>query len=118
MRHDLVKATISGSSSSGTKQVKEEEDVALTSKGQHKRKKNISKIKCFKCGEMGHYNTQCPLKKRENEEKWDQQVVSADIDKLSSRMEEEFTMIVEMSPGVRYGDRVVAPECYSKGRIL
>lgn len=36
MRRDLVKSTISGgSSSSGTKQVKEEEDVALTSKGQH-----------------------------------------------------------------------------------
>ena len=35
MRRDLVKATISGSNTSGTKAVKEEEDVALALKGQH-----------------------------------------------------------------------------------
>lgn len=33
MRRDLMKATISGSSSSGTKQLKEEKDLALASKG-------------------------------------------------------------------------------------
>jgi len=40
--------------------MKEEEGVALTSKGQQeqcRRKKDVSKIKCFRCGEMGHYNT-------------------------------------------------------------
>ena len=42
-----MKSTISGaSSSSGMKQVKEEEDVALASKGQHRRKKDLSKVKC------------------------------------------------------------------------
>ena len=75
MRQDLVTATISGSSSSGMKQVEEEEDVALASKGQQeqrRRKMDISKIKCFRCGELGHYNTQCPLKNKDNEEKQDQ----------------------------------------------
>lgn len=70
-----MKATISGRSRSGEKAVKEEEDVALASKGQEeqrKRKKDISKIKCFRCGELSHYNTQCPLKKKEKEEKQDQ----------------------------------------------
>lgn len=64
MRHDLVKATISGSSSSGMKAVKEEEDMTLASKGQQEqcgRKKDISKVKCFRCGELSNYNTQCPL---------------------------------------------------------
>ena len=68
MRRDLVKATINGSSSSWKKEVKEEEDVALASKEQQEQcriKRNISKIKCFRCGELGHYNTQCPLGKKE-----------------------------------------------------
>lgn len=108
MRRDLVKSTISGaSSSSGTKQVNKEEDVALASKGQqkqHKRKKDISKIKYFRCGQLGHYNTQCPLIKKDKEEKQDRHAASAEIDKLSSRLEEEFSMIAELPPGVRWGD--------------
>ena len=91
MRPDLVKSTISGTSNnSGMKQVKEEENVALASKGQEeqrRRKKDIFKVKCFRCGELGHYSTQCPLKKKD-EEKQDQGATHAEIDKLSSRLEE------------------------------
>lgn len=76
MRRDLVKSTVSGgSNNSGIKKIREEEDVALTSKGhheQHRMKKDISKIKCFICAELGHYNTQCPLRKKDKEEKKDQ----------------------------------------------
>lgn len=43
---------------------KEEENVALASKGpsqgqreQRKKKKDLSKVKCFKCGELSYYNT-------------------------------------------------------------
>ena len=107
MRRDLVKATISGSSSNGTKRVKEDEDVALASKGQQeqrRRKKDISKIKSFRCGELGHYNTQCPLRKKDREEKQDQQAASTEIDRLSFRLEEEFSMIAELPPGVKWGD--------------
>lgn len=102
-----MKATTSDSSNSGTKVVKEEEDVALASKGQHQqhqRKKDVSKIKGFKCGEMGHYITQCPLRKTDQEEKQDQQAASVDIDRLSSRLDKEFAMIVEKPPRVRWGD--------------
>ena len=56
------------------------------------------------CGEIFHYNTQCPLRKKDKEEEEDQQVASTAIDMLSSRLEEEFAMIIEMPPGVRWGD--------------
>jgi len=45
--------------------VKEEENVALASKSpsqkqgeQKKKKKDLSKVKCFRGGEFGHYSTQ------------------------------------------------------------
>ena len=54
----------------GSKGVKEEENVALASKGpiqgqgkQRKKKKDLSKVKFFRCGELSHYSTRCPLRK-------------------------------------------------------
>jgi len=35
------------------------------------------------------------------------QAVFAEIDTLSSRLEEEFAMIVDIPPGVRWGDLVL-----------
>ena len=78
--------------------------MALTSKGQQeqrRRKKDISKVKCFRCGELGHYNTQCPPKKKDKEEKQDHEAASTEIDRLSSRLEEEFAMITDIPLGVR-----------------
>ena len=105
-----MKSTISGSSSSsGTMEVKEEENATLASKGQQEQhgRKDISKAKCFICSELGHYSTQCPLRKRDKEEKQDQQAASAEIDRLFSRSEEELSMIIDIPPGVRWGDLVL-----------
>ena len=75
--------------------------MALASKGQQeqrRRKKDLSKIKCFQCGEKGHYATQCPLKKREKDEKPELWVASTKID------EEESAMIAHIPPGGRWAD--------------
>ena len=43
--------------------------MSLTSEGKQekRKKKDLSKIKCFHCVEMGHYVTQCPRKKSKGE---------------------------------------------------
>jgi len=59
-----------GSSSKGVQIKKEEEeDAALASvrKQEKRKKKDLSKIKCFNCGELGHYVNQCSRKKNKGE---------------------------------------------------
>jgi len=61
LRRVLLKSSINGNSNNGQKVVKEEENVALASKcpsqGEQRKKKDLSKVKCFRCDEFGHYNT-------------------------------------------------------------
>ena len=46
----------------------EEEDAALASKKQQRKKKHdLSKIKCFQCGELVHFTRNCPLRNKDKE---------------------------------------------------
>jgi len=95
--------------------VEDKDNATLASKGQpgqQRQKKDISKVKCFKCGEMGHYASQSPLKKKDNDEKHDPKVVAAKID------EEEFAMTVEIPPGGRWVDIELQSRGLQMGRIL
>ena len=44
-------------------------DVSLAFEGKQekRKKKDLSKVKCFHYGELGHYPTQCPRKKSKGE---------------------------------------------------
>lgn len=80
--------------------LEEEYNTTLVSKGQQgqqRRKKDVSKVECFRCGEMGHNASQCALKKKDKDDKHDPKVAAAKI-------EEEFSMTVEIPPGGRWVD--------------
>lgn len=46
---------------------------------------------------MGHYTTQCPLKKKDKDEK-------CNLKAAPAKIEEEFAMTIEIPPGGRWVD--------------
>ena len=83
----------------------EQENVALAGKGKakkgsskgsnsqsEKKKKDLSKVKCFGCHKFGHYVSDCPERKKGKK----QVAASASAEELSNRMEDEFTLIAFM----------------------
>lgn len=72
------------SSTKGTRVKKEEEDATLTSSRQHgqqkRKKKDITKVRCLRGGELGHFATRCHRKKGK-EEASDSNAAPAKVDK-------------------------------------
>ncbi len=95
---------IRGSKSAGQHDGYDEDNVALSAKGDKKSKKvskggakqkgegkkDMSKVKCFACHKMGHYAGQCPKKKNKQLE------ASAEVE-FSTKFKEEFYLLVCLS---------------------
>jgi len=43
---------------------REDDDMELTTQMKGKQKKHLSNVKCFNCGEMGHFSSRCSIKKK------------------------------------------------------
>jgi transposase InsO family protein len=69
-----------------------------SSKGHGKPKKDLSKVKCFQCHQLGHYATKCPQRKKGP--KKGQFAASTEIEEFSSRFEEDFSFIACMASSV------------------
>ena len=64
--------------------------MSLIGKGKRK-KKDMSKVKCFACHKIGHYASQCPNKKKG---KKDAEVSTlAKVDDFAEKFEKEFSLM-------------------------
>lgn len=85
----------------------EEENVTLTTKGKKANKgsfsgakkekgkhkeneKDMSKVKCFACGKIGHYVVQCPNKKNKKNHR---AVASVEVDEFTSIFDTELALL-------------------------
>ena len=68
-----------------------EQNVALAAKCKNKKKKDLSQIKCYHCGQLGHNSTKCPEKKIVKTER--DVVSSTVVEEFATKFEEEFSLV-------------------------
>ena len=69
-----------------------EHNVALAAKT-NKKKKGISRIRCYHCGQMGHYASKCPKKKNVKEKTERDMAATAAVEDFAAKFEQEFSLV-------------------------
>jgi hypothetical protein len=91
-----------GSQSSGQKTDGINEDVALAAKGKGKKKENserdLSKVRCYCCYQLGHLASQCPKRKKKKKEQ-EEPVTAATttMEDFYSKFDREFSLVTLVS---------------------
>ena len=79
-------------------------NVALTTKA-NKKKKDMSQVKCYQCGQMGHYASKCLEKKKGKIEK--DPTATTVVEDFAAKFEQEFSLIsIDSSIGSSSFERV------------
>ena len=65
--------------------------MALAAKSKNKKKKDLSQIKCYHCGQRGPYATKCPKKKIVKTER--DVAASAVVEEFAAKFEQEFSLV-------------------------
>jgi hypothetical protein len=59
-----------------------------------RRKKDLSKVKCFACHDYGHYASQCPLRRKGGRR---QQALATKVEEVADRFQKEFLLVSALS---------------------
>jgi hypothetical protein len=59
-----------------------------------RRKKDLSKVKCFACHDYGHYASQCPLRRKGGRR---QHASTTEVDEVADRLQREFLLVSTLS---------------------
>ena len=88
-----------GFQNSGQKEDRVDEDVALAAKGKGKKKgssgKDLSKVRCYCCNQLGHLDSQCPEKnkKKRKEQEGPGTISTTTMEEFSSKFDMEFSLV-------------------------
>ena len=59
----------------------------------NKKKKDISQVRCYQCGQMGHYASKCLEKKNVKEKTERDMATSAAVEDYAAKFEQEFSLV-------------------------
>jgi hypothetical protein len=89
-----------GSHSSGQKEDRAEENVSLAAKSKKKGNfgRDLSKVRCYCCNQLGHLASQCPEKKKKRkEQEGPETTATTAMEDFSSKFDKEFSLVTLVS---------------------
>ena len=89
-----------GSHSSGQKEDIFEENVSLVTKGKKKGNygRDLSKVRCYCCNQLGHLASQCLERKKKKKEKDElETAATTTMENVSSKYDKEFSLVTLVS---------------------